>query len=908
MEQFETKIKAIARSIRHHRQLEEKEYIPIKAVAHVKGRYDDEEKTFWITTKENMPARTGKDFNSNTYIDSRPGPIALSTDGTPVYRNSIVGEHLLKALDGKSKKIIVPKGSADLFIEHRTTYTPTPDSGLAENLRFEFHQSQPKYFNNLLAILRDASDLDRDIQTLNEAKALAKDDKDIEAYLQKINEKESQKKELFAKAQHFIRKNAELRYQPILDPQQESIKRSHLYDNTIVAINGGPGTGKTTSLIQRIRFLTDDHAMNEYLIENLRPKYKVKVSDVAKSWIFFSPNELLRDYLKNSVSAEGLAADDNSIKVWEAHKNSLVKKYRLFNAETQNPFLLLRNRSTEPLLPSEGRKLKTIIDRFRKTFFSEIRTNLMQLATFDSSRFSWHPLAKSIKVEIENISTYTSLANLIKLFFGLENKYKEEVERLLEPIKSELDRESAYLLKELEKQPLLKMRAEELVKQWAIDNVDGEENAEIEDELTEEVEEVDSEVLLFRSLRSILRKSALKLHDRSVRFTKRDQELLETVESVFNPNEVNHLSKIGELLTFSKYYGKYVRGVAPNIFSLIPQSYKRFRKNELETGNRLWNLDLLKVIVIDEGSRNKRLHSEEQAFLISFINEVLKSSYKVSIRRTKELNHSYIEAYHDESRAVIGIDEVTDFHPIDILCMESLCDWEFGSVTLSGDLLQRMTKNGLKKWEDLSLFFREFEVLDLLVSYRQSPTLLKIAEKIYFRATGNEATYESYTTKDPREPKPLFYLYDEDIEVATSWMAKRILEIFKAYGNSIPSIAIFVNRETAIDSMVKYLSDIDRLADNGIMVKGCKNGEIIGDANTIRVFSVEHIKGLEFEAVFFHDIDQLYVESDTAEVLKRLYVGLSRATFYLGVTSTSPIEEMDFLDGIFSSEDRDWTL
>jgi DNA helicase IV len=56
----------------------------------------------------------------------------------------------------------------------------------------------------------------------------------------------------------------------------------------------------------------------------------------------------------------------------------------------------------------------------------------------------------------------------------------------------------------------------------------------------------------------------------------------------------------------------------------------------------------------------------------------------------------------------------------------------------------------------------------------------------------------------------------------------------------------------------------------------------------VRVFSVEHIKGLEFEAVFFVDVDELATfYPDTYE--KYLYVGVTRAATYLGMTCSNTL-------------------
>ncbi len=51
----------------------------------------------------------------------------------------------------------------------------------------------------------------------------------------------------------------------------------------------------------------------------------------------------------------------------------------------------------------------------------------------------------------------------------------------------------------------------------------------------------------------------------------------------------------------------------------------------------------------------------------------------------------------------------------------------------------------------------------------------------------------------------------------------------------------------------------------------------------MRVFDIQHIKGLEFEAVFFIGVDQL-AELHPALFDKYLYVGTTRAATYLGVT------------------------
>ena len=51
----------------------------------------------------------------------------------------------------------------------------------------------------------------------------------------------------------------------------------------------------------------------------------------------------------------------------------------------------------------------------------------------------------------------------------------------------------------------------------------------------------------------------------------------------------------------------------------------------------------------------------------------------------------------------------------------------------------------------------------------------------------------------------------------------------------------------------------------------------------MRVFDVQHVKGMEFEAVFFLDVDVLS-EQKPELFDKYLYVGATRAATYLGIT------------------------
>ena len=113
-----------------------------------------------------------------------------------------------------------------------------------------------------------------------------------------------------------------------------------------------------------------------------------------------------------------------------------------------------------------------------------------------------------------------------------------------------------------------------------------------------------------------------------------------------------------------------------------------------------------------------------------------------------------------------------------------------------------------------------------------------------------------------------------------AWLADRIVHVERAVGR-LPSIAVFVDGEDRVDELVGLIQP--HLQKRNVPIVGCKSGRVVGDAQEVRVFDVRHIKGLEFEGVFFVGIDRL--AERLPDLFDRyLYVGITRAATYLGVT------------------------
>jgi superfamily I DNA and RNA helicase len=117
-----------------------------------------------------------------------------------------------------------------------------------------------------------------------------------------------------------------------------------------------------------------------------------------------------------------------------------------------------------------------------------------------------------------------------------------------------------------------------------------------------------------------------------------------------------------------------------------------------------------------------------------------------------------------------------------------------------------------------------------------------------------------------------------------AWLAARIVEI-ERFTQKLPSIAVLVNDETEVRPIAEDLNAA--LSGQNIQVVACPGGQVIGQENDVRVFDIQHIKGVEFEAVFFVGIDGL-ARRKPELFDKFLYVGATRAATYLGITCSGP--------------------
>lgn len=682
--------------------------------------------------------------------------------------------------------------------------------------------------------------------------------------------------EKYKQSYSFIRKQASLRLNPILDEIQNKAKRKHLYDGCTVVIDGGPGTGKTTTLIQRLRLLIDlegllDLELNGEIFK-LRDDLKELIVNPVKNWIFFSPTDSLRIYLKNNMNAEGLLDTDNKTKVWSTYLKTIIRdNYQL--AGTDSPFVF--NRKLNDCNLFQGDQLR-IIRSFQKYYIDSIKSKIQQVSEIDCRKFSWKIAGLSITKKCKEIDSVHDIKSLIKLLMNLaEIKEHPElhIQEIFRQYQEEIRQLTGNFVVKIKKDQTLYDSILKLLASWE-DNKE-----EMEDDLDEEIEEImdySIELKLNGYIRRLLKNIALSLYNDKLVLRGRLKDLYSLLTTYI---EKENLSKVGELAYFVQYVYPVLRGFDTILFSRIPQIYKSFRREILKRGTSTWNNHVLRNII--EKSKNRDLHPQEQSLLIGFINNLIHIIYKQSKPTFNGLKHKYVEAYKDCCRLVIGVDEATDYTVVDYYAMYSLRHYLYSSITLSGDIMQGLNRYGIEDWMCLenTLIFPKVEIIELRTSYRQSPNLLSLASFLYKESLHKDPMYKCYLSDLKHTPKPLLFESDDEEEKA-KWIAQRIIEVKKSYG-FVPSIAIFFTEKEDIPRFKILLEESDDFESEGIDVINCENGLIDPEKDSIRLFPLNLVKGMEFEVVFFHDVHKI---ENIDLIDKYLYVGLSRATFYMGIT------------------------
>ena len=156
--------------------------------------------------------------------------------------------------------------------------------------------------------------------------------------------------------------------------------------------------------------------------------------------------------------------------------------------------------------------------------------------------------------------------------------------------------------------------------------------------------------------------------------------------------------------------------------------------------------------------------------------------------------------------------------------------------------------------EEMKWAVPDIDTRVISVAYRQSGRLHDLAKRIAALSEISLADVVPSGYVDNEDVAPVLVKNIDELQKIANWLARRIMEIERLV-QELPSIAVLVNDEDDVHPIAKALGDA--LTDQNIRVIPCPDGRVQAKDSAVRVFNVQHIKGLEFEAVFFVGIDRL---------------------------------------------------
>ncbi|MCR5820491.1 MAG: hypothetical protein K6F94_06070, partial [Bacteroidaceae bacterium] len=824
------------------------------------------EKTLWVANAGYQSTHT----HSRTW-DGRVESVNNGTvhtyreDGVVISKNTAPGRILMENYSG-THQYVAPAGRLSMEIYNSSYYTQQRErksvydlsvgiAGQDKRLNFETLEKAHSTYLKLIQDRRETEEmialrekqLEAHRKTEEEAKIAAqaaideeerlkreeeirlaeeirrKMEEEIQRHKEENIQREQQAKE-YEETYNFIRTQASLRLNPRLDPLQNEIKFSHIYDGVTTVIEGGPGTGKSTTLIQRMKLLIDPEDLNDYRLNNPNTpltEQKINIVSTRNAWVFFSPTDLLCKYLKEDMSYEGLTQYEDKTHVWKdfLRKTLIREDYKI--AGNKCRFVFTKNNAEDTLFV--GDQIQIAHD-FQMYYLQTLKNRLLKVASIDTSQYSWKIIGKMIAQRCMEAEKAKDISDICRLLFSLSS-YKELTLPNGMPTAKEIVATYEKKIDELTSRYLVDWKKN---KDFFDLLQDCEEDILDTDDTTVSVVDVDEEdtidksddiyIELQKDIKRLIRRIASSKDNASLVIEPVYEELYSLLKDKIKRED---LKEISDIAFFNKEVYPCISNAEVFLLNIdfFCNTYLAFRKNRLEMQDTNWNLDILGRMV---GTVSKNyIHHDECSLLIGTINSILTRVARISEERFDGFNGRFATAYKKNRKAVIGVDEATDYSIIDYYAINSLRHHVVSAVTLCGDMMQSMNEYGIKDWKKLQhpLLFKNVDVKHLRMSYRQGPKLIKLAHYLYHKATGKRAPYSCYLRDEKKTPDPLWHESD-DMNEKAEWMAKRVLEVFDAY-KKVPSIAIFVNNTKEAQELYDALKEQEILENAGIDVINC---------------------------------------------------------------------------------------
>ena len=659
-----------------------------------------------------------------------------------------------------------------------------------------------------------------------------------------------------------------LRDQPILDQYQDEIFRLPLDKRLLIL--GPPGTGKTTTLIRRLGQKLDTTFLEEGEQRLVQTVASAQGIAHAHSWLMFTPTELLKQYLKEAFAREGVPASDLRIRTWQDYRRELARNVFgvLRTASGSGTFVL-----KDGLASLSEAALERPIQWFddfdtwqRKVYVQELHDAATQLHEAKT------PEVLSLGARLQDIlsraadgalaAMFGSLAVEIATVQALVSSLKEGSDAKIKAVLNlQINRNRAFL-DEL-------ARVIDSLQQAQATDADDQDDPDADEEEDATAPRTGRAAALNAYMQAVRAQARAAASKRTVSKASRNGKIIEWLGER-GLTETDR-AEVGASLLVQASARRFVNPVKRYLDG-IPKRYRAFRR-ERQPANTWYR---------HEGFEARDIHPLElDIVLLAVLRAASDLISRPNVQRDIDTPAwASLQPILGHYRNQILVDEATDFSPIQLASMAALAHPRLRSFFACGDFNQRLTTWGARSADDLTWVFADFDIKEITVSYRQSKQLNDLARAMIRAVGGTEQDARLPAHMDSVGVAPALLEHATNAQAIVGWLADRIREIERFVGQ-LPSTAIFVSTEDDVAPVADALNAA--LAEHNIQVIACREGQAVGQESNVRVFDIQHIKGLEFEAVFFVGIDQLATLHPTL-FDKYLYVGTTRAATYLGVT------------------------
>jgi len=700
-----------------------------------------------------------------------------------------------------------------------------------------------------------------------------------------------------------------LRDQAILDKVQDNIFRLPL--GSQIMISGPPGSGKTTTLVRRLAQKSDPEFLTESELETVIAATHPDLPH-ERSWILFTPSELLESYLAETFNREGIAAPKERIWTWEKYSLTVARENTSILSRPGNSKGLLLDKKAlhlrKDIAAAPFDWVRSIEAWMSQRFYNDLDSSLIHIANEKDQ--SLVQFAQQLRGRIQKrgaTDLFNSMASIVseasetqrfvkqlnfdlnKMIVGrlsnlLRNrKYDQQEYNRLRENASSAERSNA----DVEELRLFVKRAEftekessELRERIAVaiakpSSFEDKRKLSKRDIIPSELEVIKSLIKIILnyansydnqtgSSRTSARTLSLATSTNSSQASSEkiygklvdifDRELFEPAEF----EDIRNKNKIIESLS-------KIANAPENYFTQIATRYREFRNKNKQT------------FYIEGGFDAQAIDPIELDALLLI---ALKNANDLILKKPSDnTKWGFLKKYESILRNQVLVDEASDFSALQLSVMFQIAHPLVKSFCASGDFDQGLTLAGVANFQELKSAISTIKEHSLAVGYRQSAQLAEFTFNFGQQNLKLSSRFQNPDFGQISGVPPAFFQADGDLSKQSHWIASRIQEI-EALSPELPSIAILVPHS----SMVKKLETELRQIIYNIPITGYEEPGNLGRDQEVRIFPVQYVKGLEFESAIFAGVDIL--KSNEPELFaKYLYVGSTRAATFLAVTA-----------------------